>query len=44
MKYQHYSDPTFGRLTNLLMGLVMYLLMSTAMARPLLAGNSEYQA
>ena len=41
MKYQRYSDPIFGRLTDLLMGLVMYLLMSRAMARPLLAGNYE---
>ena len=44
MKCQHYSDPTFGRLTNLLMGLAMCLLMSTAMACPLLADNFEYQA
>jgi hypothetical protein len=36
MTHQHYSDLTFGRLTN--------LLMSMAMTLPLLASNYEWQA
>ena len=44
MKYQHYFDPIVGHLSNLFLGLVMDLLMSTAMVSPFLAGKSKYQA
>ena len=43
MRYQYYADLRTGCSTNLLMGLVLYLLISRAMARPLLAGKSEHQ-
>ena len=44
MTYESYSDPTFGRLSNLLLGFEMDLLMSKAMAIPFPAGRSKYQA
>ena len=44
MRYQHYFDPTFARLSNLLSELAIDLLMSTATARPSLAGKTKYQA